>query len=173
VRTDIDGRTNIPGLYACGEVACTGIHGANRLASNSLLEGLVFGRRIARAVANELPPPPAENRRFGWRSAPVIPVRPPHLLWAEIQQLMWDKVGIMRTGAELREAIDRLTQIVASLSGALQTREGYQVANLASVALQVAQAALERTESRGGHYRLDYPQRDDEHWNRHVAQRRA
>ncbi|MDB4898137.1 MAG: L-aspartate oxidase [Firmicutes bacterium] len=173
IQTDIDGRTNIPGLYACGEVACTGIHGANRLASNSLLEGLVFGRRIASALARELPPPQAQNRRFGWRSAPAIPDRPLNLLWAEIQQLMWDKVGIMRTGAELTAAIERLTQIVASLSGALQTREGYQVTNLANVALLVAQAALERTESRGGHYRLDYPRRDDEHWNRHVAQRRA
>lgn len=173
VKTDINGRTNVPGLYACGEVACTGIHGANRLASNSLLEGLVFGRRIAMTLADELPPAPA-SLHFGWRSAPAIPDRPLHLLWAEIQQLMWDNVGILREASGLQLAIERLAAIVQSLSGALHTREGYQVANLASVALLVARAALERTESRGGHYRSDYPQRDDETWGkRHVVQRRS
>lgn len=172
VRTDMDGRTGIEGLYACGEVACTGIHGANRLASNSLLEGLVFGRRIARALAHELPPP-VEARGFGWRSGPVIPDRPLDLLWGEIQQLMWDHVGIIRTEEGLSLAIKRLTEIVQSLNGALQTRKGYQVANLARVALLVAQAAYLRKESRGGHYRLDFPARNDEEWIRHVVLRRS
>jgi L-aspartate oxidase len=171
VHTDVNGHTSIPGLYACGEVACTGIHGANRLASNSLLEGLVFGRRIAQALEKELPPAPTASRNFGWRSAPAIPDRPLNLLWAEIQQLMWDKVGIIRTAEGLQRAIDRLVQITESLTGALHTREGYQVANLATVALLVTQAALERTESRGGHYRLDYPLRNDAEWQeRHVTQ---
>ncbi|HYG59165.1 MAG TPA: L-aspartate oxidase [Symbiobacteriaceae bacterium] len=171
VRTDVDGRTDIPGLYACGEVACTGIHGANRLASNSLLEGLVFGRRIARAIARELPPPVA-NTGFGWRTAPAIPDRPVNTLWAEIQQLMWDRVGIVRDAEGLKLAISRLEKIVTSLNGALQTRKGFQVANLATVALLVARAALTREESRGGHSRSDFPERNDEHWNRHVTQRR-
>ncbi|MFZ5825933.1 MAG: L-aspartate oxidase [Bacillota bacterium] len=172
VKTDHDGRTNVEGLYACGEVACTGIHGANRLASNSLLEGLVFGRRIANAIKRELAPLP-EVRNFGVRMAPAIPDRPLNLLWAEVQQLMWDQVGIIREEAGLLSAVERLTEINASLSGALQTREGFQVANLATVAQLVAQAALIRQESRGGHYRIDYPTRDDEHWNRHVTLRRS
>lgn len=171
VKTDLNGRTAIPGLYACGEVACTGIHGANRLASNSLLEGLVFGRRIARALHNELPAPP-QPRASGWRSTPAIPDRPLNWLWAEIQQLMWNGVGIVRTRENLTRVVHRLEEIQASLSGALQTREGFQVANLATVALLVARAALERTESRGGHYRSDYPERNDTEWRRHVVQRR-
>ncbi|HWI53520.1 MAG TPA: L-aspartate oxidase [Symbiobacteriaceae bacterium] len=172
IKTDVDGRTNIPGLYACGEVACTGIHGANRLASNSLVEGLVFGRRIANAlIEGGLPPLTAPN--FGWRMSPAIPDRPVNPLWAEIQQLMWDKVGIARNAAGLSEAIARLEAIVESLGGALQTKKGYQVANLATVALLVARAALTREESRGGHFRSDYPRRDDENWQRHVVQRRS
>lgn len=172
IKTDRDGRTEVYGLYACGEAACTGIHGANRLASNSLLEGLVFGRRIARALATELPPAPSSTA-FGWRAGPAIPLRPLPLLWAEIQQLMWDRVGIIRDGEGLEMAVQRLTEIIASMNGALHTREGYQVANLARVALLVARAALERTESRGGHYRTDYPHRNDETWKRHVSQRRV
>jgi len=173
VKTDTEGRTNVPGLYAVGEVACTGIHGANRLASNSLLEGLVFGHRISALLRADLPPLPPTGHISGWRSAPAIPDRPLNWLWAEIQQLMWDNVGILREAAGLQAAISRLTAIVRSLSGALQTKEGYQVANLATVALLVAQAALERTESRGGHYRSDYPERNEQFWKRHVAQRRS
>lgn len=172
VKTDTEGRTSVLGLYAVGEVACTGIHGANRLASNSLLEGLVFGHRISAVLRAELPPPPTAPA-FGWRSAPAIPDRPLNWLWAEIQQLMWDNVGIVREARGLETAIARLTAIVQSMSGALQTKEGYQVANLATVALLVASAALERTESRGGHYRSDYPDRNDQQWQRHVDQRRS
>ncbi len=172
VKTDIDGRTNIPGLYACGEVAWTGIHGANRLASNSLLEGLVFGRRIARALEQELPPS-VEARGLSWQAPPAIPNRPLNQLWAEIQQIMWDHVGILRNADGLRTAITRLREIVESMNGALQTREGFQVANLALVGLLVATAALERTESRGSHYRSDYPRRDDENWRRPLVQRRS
>jgi len=171
VQTDCDGRTSVPGLYACGETACTGIHGANRLASNSLLEGLVFGRRIANTLARELPPP-VQMRNLGVRMAPAIPDRPLNWLWAEIQQLMWDKVGIVREEAGLRAALERLEEINRSLCGALQTREGFQVANLATVALLVTRAALIRQESRGGHYRSDYPYRDDVNWKRHVTLRR-
>ncbi len=172
VKTDQDGRTSVPGLYACGEVACTGIHGANRLASNSLLEGLVFGRRIAEALKRELPPM-SEVSGLSARTGPAIPDRPLNLLWAEVQQLMWDKVGILREESGLLSAVERLKHINASLGGALQTREGFQVANLATVAELVAQAALIREESRGGHYRVDYPDRDDTHWNRHVTLRRS
>jgi L-aspartate oxidase len=172
IKTDVNGRTNIPGLYACGEVACTGIHGANRLASNSLLEGLVFGRRIAQTLLDGgLLPLTAPN--FGWRMTPAVPDRPVENLWAEIQQLMWDKVGISRDEHGLQEAIARLEDICDSLSGALQTKRGFQVANLATVGLLVARAALTREESRGGHFRTDFPRRDDEHWQRHVVQRRS
>jgi L-aspartate oxidase len=171
VRTDTMGRTNIEGLYACGEVACTGVHGANRLASNSLLDGLVFGKRIASLLREEL----REHLRIPrlqYRQPPAIPDRPLSHLWTEVQQLMWDRVGILREASGLQAAIDRLAQIEHSLTGALHTREGYQVANLATVGLLVARSALERTESRGGHYRLDHPERDDAGWSRHIVLRR-
>lgn len=171
VKTDVWGRTSIPGLYACGEVSCTGVHGANRLASNSLLDGLVFGQRIASILADEMP---AQVRapHLKQKQAPPLPDRPLPHLWTEIQQLMWDKVGILREATGLQAAIERLDQIEASMSGALHTKEGYQVANLALVGRLVAQAALTRTESRGGHFRSDYPNRDDEGWRKHIVQRR-
>lgn len=172
VKTDLDGRTAVPGLYACGEVACTGIHGANRLASNSLVEGLVFGRRIALALHSELPPMP-EATSLRHQTASAAPEQPLKALWAEVQQVMWDHVGIVREADGLQEAIRRLTQIGHALSGAHQSREGFQVANLAQVALLVAEAALTRQESRGGHYRSDYPDRDDQLWQQHVTLRRG
>jgi len=142
------------------------------LASNSLLEGLVFGNRIASVLRSELLPAPI-LRSAGWRSSPALPDRPLNWLWVEVQQLMWDNVGIIREAVGLQVAIARLQQITRSLSGALLTKEGYQVANLATVALLVAKAALVRTESRGGHYRSDFPNRDDAQWRHHVTQRRS
>lgn len=168
VRTDIDGRTNLPGLYACGEAAATGIHGANRLASNSLLEGLVFGRRIARYLSGRRPVATTASSL-----AYVLPVRGAEANGTEeeLQELMWREVGLIRDGEGLRRALVRLREIAEGLEGPLADPADLVLANLSTMASLVAAAAWERTESRGGHFRADYPSRDDERWLRHLVQR--
>lgn len=172
IKTDTEGRTGIPGLYACGEAACTGIHGANRLASNSLLEGLVFGKRIADLLRTELLPAPTLPA-FSTTNKPSHASNALDAYWSEVQSLMWENVGILRDEARLQAAIDRLTAILTELEGAHVDRDAYQVVNMAQLGLLVAKAALARKESRGGHFRTDYPERDDAHWRIHVAQRRS
>lgn len=172
IKTDTEGRTGIPGLYACGEAACTGIHGGNRLASNSLLEGLVFGKRISDVLRTELLPAPALPS-LSTANQPSSATQSLDAYWNEVQTLMWENVGILRDEARLQVAIDRLSAILAELEGAHVSREAYEVANMAQLGLLVAQAALARKESRGGHFRTDYPERDDAHWRIHVAQRRS
>jgi L-aspartate oxidase len=156
VWTDVWGRTSIPGLYACGETAAPGVHGANRLASNSLLEGVVFGARVAQAVA--------EREGDSW--IPTGPVGEPLDLRSgdgavladreSLQALMWDKVGILRRAAGLEQAWDALrTTAAAPPGGGL---EGAETGNLALVGWVMAEAALRREESRGAHHRLDFPE---------------
>lgn len=172
IKTDPSGRTAIPGLYACGEAACTGIHGANRLASNSLLEGLVFGKRIAEVLRTELlPAPTLPELRCGGQPAQLTKSLDEY--WLEVQTLMWENVGILRDEARLQAAIERLAAIMVELEGAHAEREAFEVVNMAQLGLLVAKAALARRESRGGHYRTDYPERDDANWRIHVAQRRS
>jgi len=160
VRTDLDGWTGIEDLYAAGEVACVGVHGANRLASNSLLEGLVFGARAARKAREKSPPLPARipsemaEADPDWRIDPEV--------YDKIRHMMWDKVGIIRDNSGLSEAL-ALFQDLAR--GAINTR----TKNFLTVAILVAQAALFRRESRGAHFRADFPQRDDTHWRCHSA----
>jgi L-aspartate oxidase len=175
VRTDLDGRTTLPGLYAAGEVACTGVHGANRLASNSLLEGLVFGARAGRAAGAEAPAPPpraaAGDELLGSVLAPAssevrraaaatLAVR------KRVRRLMWERVGILRSARSLGRALKEFEQIArAPLPSSPR--------NFVTVALLVARAALWREESRGGHYRVDFPERDDAHWRLHSVARRG
>jgi L-aspartate oxidase len=170
VETDLDGRTSVPGLYAAGEVACTGVHGANRLASNSLLEGLVFGARAGRAMRldgeNEGKPRPAAFRRDEDASAPDVPA---------IQRLMWRDVGLFRDRAGLARALHVLEpawqQAIARLNeGAPIDADGWRAVSLVTVARLIARAALRREESRGAHYRGDYPARDDIHWKRRMSE---
>jgi L-aspartate oxidase len=178
VVTDLDGRTTVAGLFAAGEVACTGVHGANRLASNSLLEGLVFGARAGRAMkpgAGGVPAPaPSETAAAGLptvaRSAKVAA-----LSVSRIRDLMWTNVGLFRTGAALRVAVDELESAwrVATnriRGGAQLTVEEWKAANLLTVARLIARAALRREESRGAHYRDDYPERDDIHWKKRISE---
>ena len=153
VATDLWGRTTVPGLYATGEVACSGVHGANRLASNSLLEGLVFSRRIADVLPGEL---------RDWAD-PVADVRPEGLVSGErrrsMQETMTTRVGVLRNAAGLAEAL----AFLGSLDhGAAEVGpDAWETTNLLTVSTALAEAAALRTETRGSHWREDHPDRDD------------
>ncbi|TCC21126.1 L-aspartate oxidase [Kribbella speibonae] len=157
VWTDLNGQTSVPGLYACGEVACTGVHGANRLASNSLLEGLVFARRIAAHLANGLPErrEPADDRRTpGLVDADVVP---------ELQRAMTVGAGVIRSATGLAEAGAAIGKLMEQPYGEPGT-PGWEATNLVTVASALIAAATAREESRGAHWREDHPDRDDLHW---------
>ncbi|MGY4767171.1 L-aspartate oxidase [Kribbella sp. CWNU-51] len=158
VWTDLHGQTSVPGLYACGEVACTGVHGANRLASNSLLEGLVFARRIAAQLANGLPElrePAVDTRVPGLVDADVVP---------ELQRAMTVGAGVIRSASGLSEAGAALGKLIEQPAGEPGT-PGWEATNLVTVASALIEAATTRQESRGSHWREDYPDRDDRHWS--------
>ncbi len=161
VRTDLFGRTSVPGLYACGEVACTGVHGANRLASNSLLEGLVFAERIAAALGRGLPPlaePVAQARRSGLLEPAMV--RP-------LQQLMSATAGVLRSGTGLAEAALGLAALSRQQCDKADA-EAWQATNLHLVATALVQAALAREETRGSHWREDFPE-TSEAWRGHLV----
>jgi L-aspartate oxidase len=173
VDTDEWARTSLPGLFAAGEVACTGVHGANRLASNSLLEGLVFGARAAQAMTG---PPraavPKADRRMADGPGPSHQPSPESAVSASamsrqsVRDLMWRSAGLFRTRADLQEAVARLDAAAAAAGPA--TLESWRERSLATVARLIAGAALRREESRGGHFREDFPERDDLHWKVHF-----
>jgi len=183
VDTDEWGRTSLPGLYAAGEVACTGLHGANRLASNSLLEGLVFGARAAAAMQH--PPTAAalksdrvkvdgswfvDRARSGprageTRSRASAPAKS-SMTGEAVRDLMWRCAGLFRTREDLEQAVAALD---AEDVAAARTAEGRRHRNLVTVARLIARAALRREESRGGHFRADFPKRDDIHWKVHLV----
>ncbi|MFD4664658.1 L-aspartate oxidase [Streptomyces halstedii] len=186
VRTDLWGRTTVPGLYACGETACTGVHGANRLASNSLLEGLVFAERIAADIVaagpQERGPEPAPERADGQGPAPA----PVPLLAAEsrtaVQRIMTRGAGVIRSASSLAEAAERLEALgrTAGASGtdaedaakdAVPGVEAWEATNLLLVSQVLVAAAREREETRGCHWREDRPDRDDTVWRRHLVVR--
>src|SRR5579883_3048768 len=148
VRTDLDGRSSLPGLFAAGEVACTGVHGANRLASNSLLEGVVFGARAGRVMREAGAAPLPSSPRSSAFEVPSIRA-------SEVRQLAWERCGIVRCGDGLRQAIERLEQ--CEIQTAEPTRERAALRNIRDVALLIARAALAREESRGAHFRTDFP----------------
>jgi L-aspartate oxidase len=168
VRTDVDGRTSLPGLYAAGEVACTGVHGANRLASNSLLEGLVFGARAAESMRRESDVPPKAAEAPVSLPASGISLPPVAEAMGRLQQQMWEHAGLLRD-AELLRSIDLTAgmRFVDATPSALWTRSEYEARSLARVAQSIVVCALEREESRGAHYRNDFPHRDDARFGMH------
>lgn len=157
VRTDLWGRASIPGLYACGEVACTGVHGANRLASNSLLEGLVFARRIIAAVgedAVEIRDPLALPANTGLL---------PHRLRRSMQQVMDVDAGVLRSADSLSHAARELDELASATNGTPST-EDWETTNIHQIATVLVRQALTREETRGSHWREDFPDRDDARW---------
>jgi len=171
IETDLQGRTSLERLFAAGEAACTGVHGANRLASNSLLEGLVFGARAAEAMSG--PVVPAVLFGTSVDPVPAVPSGSDMPTAPAVRDLMWRCAGLMRTRERLQPLVARLsawrTAAARAHLGSPTDRELRRLASLATVGLLVARAALRREESRGGHFRADFPQRDDIHWQTHIA----
>jgi L-aspartate oxidase len=171
VRTDLHGRTTVAGLYAAGEVSCTGVHGANRLASNSLLEGLVFGARAGEAAI-------ADNAEFKIQNSKLETEEPASRLRAKtedrsseiatavkkrVKRVMWERVGILRDKDSLQRALTEFEQIS-------QANLSVSSRNFVTLAMLVARAALWREESRGGHFRTDFPERIEK-WRVHSIQK--
>ncbi len=182
VLTDVNGATSLRGLYAVGEVACTGLHGANRLASNSLLEAVVVAHRAFAHVLRDLPlhgedlitPTLPE-----WKSGNAHDVDEMVVIyhnWDEIRRLMWDYVGIVRTDKRLRRASTRLRNLLREISefywNFKVNTDLLELRNLATVAALIVDCALLRKESRGLHYTLDHPESDDVRWKRNTEMRR-
>jgi L-aspartate oxidase len=165
VRTDEDGRTSLPGLYAAGEAACTGVHGANRLASNSLLEGLVFGTRAAISMADEQTPDASDARAP--QAAPAGNGDADALV-LETRELLESNAGIVRNAERLEQAVARLEAILQQLPAPL-TSGHTEARNVVQCGLAIARSALARRESRGAHYRSDFPAKDDAKFLRHSV----
>ncbi len=177
VVTNLDGDTSLPGLLAAGEVASTGLHGANRLASNSLLEGLVFGRRAGEvagqraAKRGRIDHPPALSHLLPHSPRTALDV---HDVLHSLQSVMSRNAGIERSADRLGETVEIIefwSRYV--MDKVFDAPEQWEIQNLLTVALCIATGAATRCESRGVHYRVDYPARDDEHWRVHVDLRRA
>ncbi len=174
IRTDLDGATNVRGLLACGECACTGVHGANRLASNSMLEGLVFGIRTVRAAI--------ELKQAASKAAPDLNgkyLRPNRIASAasdeeveaaktRLRAEMWSGVGLVRSGQRLKRALATINELYARFGQPQPNRGAIELANMIEVAWLVTRASLAREESRGAHYRTDFPQ-PNEDWKFHLV----
>ncbi len=183
VRVDEYGRSTIKGLYAIGEASCTGLHGANRLGSNSLLEGLAFGARAGTHAADSVHP---QEMKFPANIEAVIPPSSRTELDISdvrnsLRSVMWRNVGIERNGERLAETgeiiafwsryvMDKIFDPAIQRDAAVA---GWELQNMLTVCYLIAAAARTRTESRGAHYRLDYRERDDDHWRVHLGWRRG
>lgn len=176
IRTDLDGCTTLRGLYAAGEAACTGVHGANRLASNSLLEGLVFGARAAQAMlADDLPFHDSDASAATVQSMDRGEEALVEELIAKLQRSMWANAGLLRQESTMLQGQADLDEIASSLARLAQdsksSRRLVEAQALVSVAQAILRAALARTESRGAHFRNDFPRRDDDNFRKHSVER--
>ncbi|MFH1347365.1 MAG: FAD-binding protein, partial [Candidatus Margulisiibacteriota bacterium] len=170
IKTDVNGKTNLASLYAAGECASLGVHGANRLASNSLLDGLVFGHRAAITANNE-----AKG------AGNVKPAKKPEHQISRIKEVdikrfkmvlktaLWQGVGIVRSKETLEDAFHKIEAVEKKLSYSPFTKDEIELKNLTRVAKLITQAALDRKESRGAHFRSDFPKTDDKNWKRHLV----
>jgi L-aspartate oxidase len=180
IRTDLAGRTSLPGLYAAGEAACTGVHGANRLASNSLLEGLVFGARAAQSMLADAAAFPSAAASSA-EAAPALPQQPltpaeqkrVEDLIAQLQANMWTHAGLLREESTLLEGLARQQSITAALDEFARqgqfSRRLAEAQAMSRVAHAILVSALARTESRGAHFRNDHPTHDDAHFQKHSV----
>jgi L-aspartate oxidase len=171
VKTDLNGETSIKRLYACGEVSSTGVHGANRLASNSLSEAIVYGRRIVEHIRTLSPlgPTPSIVESSHGSDHPTQPIVEKRL---KLQKIMLRYVGLKRNAKGLEKGFEELQRQLPIFRTKLTKREEYEFANLLTLSMLTTQAALAREESRGGHYREDFPERDDLVWRKHTVLQR-
>ena len=162
------GRTSLPGLFAAGEVACTGVHGANRLASNSLLEGLVYGARAAQNMRERFQSghnAPVASAKGSSEASNGQPAETEKFI-QKVQSLMWQYVGVVRDGKGLRQVVAALSALPAPQGG---DRRSHEAANILQAGLLIARSALAREESRGAHYRLDYPLKNEARFHKHSV----
>jgi L-aspartate oxidase len=167
VKTDLHGETSVKRLFACGEVSSTGVHGANRLASNSLSEAIVFGRRIVERVGRleELQEAPVHRPELPRKDGMKMNIIERRL---KLQKTMLRYAGLFRTAKGLEKGYEDLQRLIGVFEYSLSTQAEYEFANLLTVSLLTTRAALLREESRGGHYREDFPERD-EAWRKHIV----
>jgi L-aspartate oxidase len=173
VRTDLNGRTSLENLFAAGEVACTGVHGANRLASNSLLEGLVFGALSGLAAISHAPRANGNGTNFkvpmpSW-SANQLGRHRIKEMKSTVQQLMWEKTGILREGRELKDGLRHLVHVRSHVKLPSADRSECELMNMMTVAEMVTITAMAREESRGAHYRIDFPYGNDQVFKKHSV----
>ena len=173
VRTNLWGQTTIPGLYACGEVSSTGVHGANRLASNSLLETVVFARRVIENSTRQL-----STNAFPEKTKQAIQLRPPEVSDNKVnftkelvQKLMMDNVGIIKNGTDLKKAADHLSSILKDCIEP-NNRSSHELSNMTLVGWLMAEASIIRKESRGAHFRSDYP-KISSNWAENIILRKS
>jgi L-aspartate oxidase len=168
VKTDLHGETNVKRLFACGEVSSTGVHGANRLASNSLSEAIVFGERIVQRIVQLLPVDAPNELKVSTHEA-VLPTQAFAERRLQLQKTMLRRAGIVRNAEGLAKGFDELSRHLPVLQHTLSGVEEFEFANLLLLGMLTTRAALLREESRGGHYRTDFSERDDEHWTKHIV----
>ncbi len=176
IKTDVYGRTGIKGFYACGEAACNGIHGANRLASNSLLEGLVFGRKIGREIGGILRGKPKEHNNYSMSSTSnrIKKEDDRSVIKSSIKNLMTENVGILRNKAGLLKALEEVEsyrRILRNIKN--ETLGDLELQNMILLAKLVIESALEREESRGAHFRSDFSSTDDEVWGGNILKKNS
>ncbi|WP_120464150.1 L-aspartate oxidase [Paenibacillus aceti] len=172
VRTGHHGETNVERLFACGEVSSTGVHGANRLASNSLSEAIVFGNRIVERVRQIEPLKRTGSNIMSTEKRDQLINQPIMERRLKLQKVMVRQVGVRRTREGLLKGLEELQRLQPIFAEELRTCEQLEFANMLTCSLLLTESALTREESRGGHYREDYPQRDDQCWRKHILRHR-